>query len=80
MQSVCDLTKRKTPPRAYSGEIFKNGWLWMTASEQSEIAACNIIRFLATPNVSIEFQKNLYSLQNKHDHKVLRDSHPNTFQ
>ena len=45
-QSVCNLTKRRTLPPVFPGEIFENGWLWTTASEQSEIAACNVIRFL----------------------------------
>ena len=45
-QPVCNLTKRGTPPPVFSGEIFENGWLWMAASEQSKIAACNVIQFL----------------------------------
>ena len=32
-QSVCNLTKRRTLPPEFSGEIFKNGWLWTAASE-----------------------------------------------
>ena len=34
-QPVCNLTKRRTPPPVFSGEIFENGWFW-TASEQSK--------------------------------------------
>ena len=45
-QSVCNLTKRRTLPPVFSGEILKNGWLWTAAPEQSKIAACNEIRFL----------------------------------
>ena len=45
-QSVCNLTKRSTVPPVFLGEVFENGWLWTAASEQSEIAACNVIRFL----------------------------------
>ena len=35
-QPVCNLTKRRTPPPVFSGEIFENGWLWTAASEQSK--------------------------------------------
>ena len=35
-QSVCNLTKRRTLPSLFSGEIFENGWLWTVASEQSK--------------------------------------------
>ena len=35
-QPVCNLTKRRTPPPVFSGEIFENGWLWTSASEQSK--------------------------------------------
>ena len=35
-RTVCNLTKRKTPPPVFSGEIFKNGWLWTAAFEQSK--------------------------------------------
>ena len=45
-QPVCNLTKRRTLPPAFSGETFENGWLWADASEKSKIAACNVIRFL----------------------------------
>ena len=45
-QPVCNLTKRRTLPPVFPGEIFENGWLWTAASEQSKIAACNVIRFL----------------------------------
>ena len=45
-QSVCNLTKRRTLPPVFSGEIFENGWLWTVASAQSKIAACNVILFL----------------------------------
>ena len=45
-QSVCNLTKRSTLPPVFPGEIFENGWLWTAASEQSKIAACNVIQFL----------------------------------
>ena len=45
-QSVCNLTKRRTLPPVFSGEVFKNGWLWTATSKQFEIAACNVIRFL----------------------------------
>ena len=34
-QPVCNLTKRRTLPPVFSGEIFENGWLWAAASEQS---------------------------------------------
>ena len=44
-QPVCNLTKRRTPPPVFSGENFENGWLWTADSEQSMIAACNVIRF-----------------------------------
>ena len=40
-QSVCNLTISE-----FSGEIFKNGWLWTAASEQCKIAACNVTRIL----------------------------------
>ena len=43
-QSVCNLTKRRTLPPAFPGEIIENAWQWTTASEQSNIAACNVIR------------------------------------
>ena len=42
-QSVCNLTKRRTVLPVFSEEIFENGWLWPAASEQSTIAACNVI-------------------------------------
>ena len=45
-QSVCNLTKIRTLTSKFSGEIFKNGWMWTTASEQCEVAACNVIRIL----------------------------------
>ena len=45
-QPVCTLIKRRILPPVFSGEIFENGWLWTAASEQSKIAACNVIRFL----------------------------------
>ena len=32
-QSVCNLTKIRTLTSKFSGEIFKNGWMWTTASE-----------------------------------------------
>ena len=35
-QSVYNLTKRRTLPPVFSRDIFKNGWLWTAASEQSE--------------------------------------------
>ena len=35
-QTVRNLTKRRTPPLVFSGEIFENEWLWMAASEQSK--------------------------------------------
>ena len=47
-QSVCNLTKRRTLPPAFSGKMFEIGWLWAAASEQSKIATCNVIRFLTT--------------------------------
>ena len=31
-QPVCNLTKRRTLPPVFSGEIFENGWLWTVAS------------------------------------------------
>ena len=43
-QSVCKLTERRTPPRVFYGEIFESEWLW--TSEQSEIDAFVVIRFL----------------------------------
>ena len=42
-QSVCNLTKRRTLLTVFSGEIFRNRWLWTAKSEQS---ACNVIQFL----------------------------------
>ena len=45
-QSVCNLTESMTLTAKFSGEIFKNGWLSTDASEQCEIAACNVIRIL----------------------------------
>ena len=45
-QPVCNLSKRRTLPAVFRGEIFENGWLWTAASEQTKIAACNVIRFL----------------------------------
>ena len=33
-QSVCNLNERRTLPPVISGDIFENGWLWKTASEQ----------------------------------------------
>ena len=45
-QSVRNLTKKGLYHPAFSGKIFKNGWLWTAASEQYKIAACNVIRFL----------------------------------
>ena len=50
-QSACNLINKKTLPPVFSGNIFENGWLWTAASEQSKIAACNVIRFL-TINIS----------------------------
>ena len=44
--SVCNLTKRRALSPVFFREIFENGWLWTAASEQSMIAACNVIRFL----------------------------------
>ena len=44
--SVCNLTKRKTLTPDFSGEIFKNRWLWTAASEQGKIATCNVIEIL----------------------------------
>ena len=35
-QPICNLTKRRTLPSVFSGEIFENGWLWTAASEQSK--------------------------------------------
>ena len=35
-QPVFNLTKRRTLPPVFSGEIFENGWLWTAASEQSK--------------------------------------------
>ena len=35
-QSVCNLTKRRTLPPVFSGEIIQNQWLWAAASEQSK--------------------------------------------
>ena len=32
-QTVRNLTKRRTSPPIFSGEIFENGWLWTAASE-----------------------------------------------
>ena len=46
-QPVCNLTKRRTLPPVFSGEIFENRWLWAAASEQFKIVDCNVIRFLA---------------------------------
>ena len=40
-QSVCNLTTLE-----FSEETFKNEWLWTAASEQYEIAACNVIGIL----------------------------------
>ena len=65
------MTKRRTLPPVFSGEIFENGWLWTAASEQSKIFACNVIRFLTikflsalfhnvTLNVNVEFLKIVY--------------------
>ena len=45
-QSDCNLTKRSNLTSKFSGEIFKNGWLWTAASKQCEIAACNVIYLL----------------------------------
>ena len=45
-QSVCNLTKRRTLPPVFSGEIFENGWLWTGTSERFKIATCNVILFL----------------------------------
>ena len=66
-QSFCNLTKRRTLPPVFSGEILESGWLWRAASEQSKIAACNVIQFLTikvsaffcnvTLNINIEFLK-----------------------
>ena len=36
----------KNLPPVFSGEIFEFGGLWTAASEQSEMAACNVIRFV----------------------------------
>ena len=33
-QTVRNLTKKRTPPPVFSGEVFENGWLWTAASEQ----------------------------------------------
>ena len=54
-QSVYNLTLKPV----FSGEIFENGQLWTAASEQSEIAACNVMMFFynVTLNVNIEFSK-----------------------
>ena len=35
-QSVCNLTKRRTLPLVFSGEIIQNQWLQTAASEQSK--------------------------------------------
>ena len=67
-QSVCNLTKRRTLPLVFPGEIFENEWQWTAASEQFKIAACHVIRFLTikffsaffyniTLNINIEFLK-----------------------
>ena len=45
-QSVCKLTKRSALTPKFSGEVFKNAWLWMAASGQCKIAACTVIRIL----------------------------------
>ena len=45
-QSVFNLTKRRTLPPVFSGEIFENGWMWTGTSERFKILACNIILFL----------------------------------
>ena len=45
-QPVCNLSERRTLLAVFSGEMFENGWLWTAASEQTKIAACNVIRFL----------------------------------
>ena len=96
-QSVCNLTKRRTVPPAFSRGIFENGWLQKAVPEQREIAAYNIIRSLTIKisfgilfnvrlnmtsiyNFEIQPRQNLYSLQNKRDHDVLRDSHSKKFQ
>ena len=42
--------KHSTLPPVVFGEIFENGWLWTAASEQSKIAACNVIQFLTIKN------------------------------
>ena len=42
-QPLYNLTKRRTVPPVFFGEIFKNGWLWIAASEQSKIVTCNVI-------------------------------------
>ena len=44
--SVCNLTKRRSVQTKFSEESFENRWLYMAPSEQSEIAACNVIQFL----------------------------------
>ena len=42
-QSVCNLTKRRTLTHEFSGEIFKNGYLWTAASEQCEMLVIRIL-------------------------------------
>ena len=55
-QTVRNLTKRRTPPPVFSGEIFENGWFW-TASEQSK-------RKISMKTFLVEsFQYNRYSEQ-----------------
>ena len=52
-QSLYNLTKRRTVTPEFSGEMFKNGWLWcMAASEQCEIAACYLYTFI-TPDLTL---------------------------
>ena len=45
-QSVFILTKRRTQTPAFFGEIIKNVCLWTAASEQLQVAACNVIGIL----------------------------------
>ena len=54
-QSVCNLTKARNLKLVYSTEIFENEWLWKAASEQSEVAVCNMIQFLTIKTISVFF-------------------------
>ena len=40
-QEACNLTKRRTLPPSFPGDIFKNGWPWTAASEESKMATYN---------------------------------------